>query len=592
MMNNKLLDLNSIFSLWNTLEKKRKSQFRLLLYFQGIASFLDMSTVGLIGPFISILIDPDHFIEKNTLPFLSNLKDYITISEFISAVTIVFCVAIFVTGLLRLFVSFAQSKVVFAAGSELSSDIYYAILNKDYEFYKYNNSSTLINIISNKSTSIIYETIIPLIIIITSLFSIFVLSIVLFCVDPYITLLMLSFGAIIYLLVIRIVSYRLYKNSKIVSDEAANSIRALQEGLGGIRHVIIDELADYYLEEYRSVDLKWREAQANTLFIATSPRYFIESIALIALAVLAFNMAGTSHGLIDNIPIFAAFMLGIQKLLPLMQQLYHAIASLKGSQQARTDILSLLQNNDNVKAQSRLFDIKFKRNITLNNVSFRYNADAPWIFKNASIKINKGDRIGFIGETGSGKSTLFDLINGLLIPETGSICIDEVELTPSHMKSWRRHIGHVDQSVFLSDNTFKRNIALGVPDHLIDHRRLERSADLARIADFIHGFPAKYDAFIGEKGSLLSGGQRQRLGIARALYKRAELLLLDEATNALDIDTELDVVKSIDSLPRNLTVLIISHSLSSLNHCDRIYRILGTGEIQMVNGDLFSNVTE
>jgi ATP-binding cassette subfamily B protein len=215
----------------------------------------------------------------------------------------------------------------------------------------------------------------------------------------------------------------------------------------------------------------------------------------------------------------------------------------------------------------------FLSSININDLSFQYTSNGPWVLRNLSLEIPKGSTVGFIGTTGSGKSTLLDIVMGLLPPTTGTISIDKTEINLRNTRSWQTNIAHVPQTVFLADTSIAENIAFGVPSTLIDIERVKKAAEIAQIALTIDGWSEGYGTLVGERGLRLSGGQRQRIGIARALYKEANVIILDEATSALDSETESAVMRGIENLGREITILIIAHRITTLKNCDFILEL-------------------
>jgi len=272
-------------------------------------------------------------------------------------------------------------------------------------------------------------------------------------------------------------------------------------------------------------------------------------------------------------------MLGVlalsgQRLLPVLQQAYSAYSTIKGSKSSFEDVLNLLDQPLPEYADQPLPEpIPFAKEIKLNNLNFRYSEDSPWVLKNVNLSLKKGSRIGFMGITGSGKSTLLDIVMGLLPATEGGLMIDNQTINNQNRRAWQAHIAHVPQNIYLSDSTIEENIAFGIEKELIDHQRVKKAAQQAQIAELIEQWEGSYQTFVGERGIRLSGGQRQRIGIARALYKQADVLMFDEATSALDSETEREVMEAIESLGKEMTVLIVAHRLTTLKSCDKVVSI-------------------
>jgi ATP-binding cassette subfamily B protein len=266
--------------------------------------------------------------------------------------------------------------------------------------------------------------------------------------------------------------------------------------------------------------------------------------------------------------------LGAQRLLPALQQSYNSWATIAGCEASLIEILELL-DQPLPKNHSALIatPMPFKSSIRFNCVGFRYFDNGPLVLENLDLVIPKGSRVGFVGTTGGGKSTTLDLLMGLLGPSVGKLLVDDRPITATNVGEWQKNIAHVPQSIYLADTSLAENIAFGVPRRLIDMELVKQAAHQARIAEFIETMPEGYDAFVGERGIRLSGGQRQRIGIARALYKRASVLVLDEATSALDNATEQSVINAIEGLNRDLTIVMIAHRITTVRNCDIIFEL-------------------
>jgi ABC-type multidrug transport system fused ATPase/permease subunit len=363
-------------------------------------------------------------------------------------------------------------------------------------------------------------------------------------------------------------------NSQIYARESSQVIKSLQEGLGGIRDVLIDGSQTVYCQIYSSADQSLRRVQGNNQFISSSPRYAMEALGMILIATLAYSLAQQSDGIAKAIPILGGLALGAQRLLPVLQQIYSSWSAILAGQASLQDALELLdQPLPSYANQPCIQPLIFKHHISFKQLGFRYDLKMPYVLKQISLSIAKGSRVGFIGRTGSGKSTLLDIVMGLLQPTDGTIEIDGQIITSANQRNWQAHIAHVPQAIFLADSTIEENIAFGVPKDQINHLRVRQAAQQAQIADSIESWPDQYQTFVGERGIRLSGGQRQRIGIARALYKQADVIIFDEATSALDNETELAVMQAIEGLSKDLTLLIIAHRLTTLKNCTHIVEL-------------------
>jgi ATP-binding cassette subfamily B protein len=347
-----------------------------------------------------------------------------------------------------------------------------------------------------------------------------------------------------------------------------------------MRDVLIDGSQAIYCQIYHNADLTLRRAQGRNQFVSASPRFAIEALGMVAIAVLAYWLVQQTDGITKAVPILGAIAIGSVRLLPLLQQAYSARSVIMSGQIILQDVLELLERPlpDDVD-QPPPKPLPFKQSISLNQLSFRYSSGSPYLLEKINLTIAKGSRIGIIGTTGCGKSTLLDIIMGLLSPTNGTLEIDGQILTSSNNRAWKTHLSHVPQSVYLADSTVGENIALGVAKDKIDYQRVKESAQQAQISDSIESWPNQYQTFVGERGIRLSGGQRQRIGIARALYKQADVIIFDEATSALENETERAVMQSIEGLNKNLTIIMVAHRLSTLKNCTQIIE-LGGGVIK------------
>jgi ATP-binding cassette subfamily B protein len=367
-------------------------------------------------------------------------------------------------------------------------------------------------------------------------------------------------------------------------------IKALNDGIGGVRDIIIGSTQKTFLDLHANADSNLRRLQGDNQFINAFPRIGIEAVAMVLIAMAGYLIASDA-GMAVALPTLAIIVMAGQRLLPSLQQCYISINAINSSLTALCKINNLLLlNKGSANFSSRTKEINFNNSICLENVELRLGKTQNLILSQINFEIRKGEVIGVIGKTGSGKSTLTDMIMGLLFPTSGTIAIDSTTLCPENAGAWRSMVSHVPQSIFLADDSIANNIAFGVPHHEIDIQRVLSAINHAQLTDLVESLSGGINAVIGERGAFLSGGQRQRIGIARALYKRSKILIFDEATSALDSKTESAIMNCIYSLGGNLTIFIVAHRLSTLSGCDRIVE-LESGRIKSIGlyQDLIKN---
>lgn len=573
--------------LWRHISPRRRGQFGLLLILMLIASFAEIISIGAVLPFLGVLTSPEKvFVNPMAQPFISALG-LTEPEQLLLPLTIAFALAALIAGFTRMLLLWVSTRLSYATGAELSISVYRRTLYQPYSVHCARNSSEVINGITSKTGSAI-AVITMLFTLIASGVMLVAILVALLSVNPLIALAAFGGFGLIYVVIIRVTKNKLAKNSVSVARESNHVLKSLQEGLGGIRDVLIDGSQTTYCQIYSSADLQLRRAQGDISFIGQSPRYAMEAFGMLLIGVLAYSIANQADGIAKTIPILGALALGAQRLLPVLQQAYSAWSGIAGGQSSLQDTLELLDQPlpdyaDLPPPQA----LPFQQQILLTQISFRYSPQTPYVLKQLNLTIAKGSRVGFIGTTGSGKSTLLDIIMGLLQATEGTFEIDGQKITPSNCRAWQVHIAHVPQAIFLADSTIEENIAFGIPKDKIDPQRVRQAAQQAQIADIIETWPKQYETFVGERGIRLSGGQRQRIGIARALYKKADVIIFDEATSALDNETEQAVMQAIDGLGQDLTILIIAHRLTTLKNCSQVVEL---SEGRIVRSGTYQNL--
>ena len=574
--------IHSLLRLWSHINLRRRKQYILLLLLMIIASFAEVISIGSLIPFLGALANPEKIFSNEFLQPIIIFFDLHSSNEVVILLMFVFCFFAILSGVIRLTLLKFTNSLSFATGADLTANIYERTLYQPYKIHIARNTSEIITGIANKSSAIIFNIILPLLNILSTSIMILAILSTLIYVDPLICFATSFVFGIIYILIAKQTKNKKIENSYIISNKSTKIIKTLQEGLGGIRDVLIDGNQKIYLNSFRDADLKVRAAQASNLFLGLSPRYILESLGMILIALLAFYLFTREGGISSAIPILGILALGAQRLLPVMQQAYTSWSAIQGGYRSLEDVLALLDqplpSNYKNSNKSRL---QFKKDITLDGVYFKYISNAPFAISDINFSIKKGEKIGIIGKTGSGKSTLIDILMGLLEPVSGHISVDGEIISYKNVSAWQKHLAHVPQSIFLADTTIAENIALGLEHDDIDLERIHLCAEKAQLKNVISNLSDGYETIVGERGVRLSGGQQQRIAIARALYKNADVLVFDEATSALDNQTEDSVMQAIEGLGREITVIMIAHRLTTLKKCTKIIK-LAEGKVDKI----------
>lgn len=573
---------SNIRKLFRQLTPKRRWQFVALFFLMLAGAVAEMATVGAMLPFLALLAEPGGAARSvSMVPFDLDLRS----ASFLLAGLVVLAAVVRVT------LHWTSLRYTYALGADIGSEVYRRTLYQPYSIHIARNTSEVIAGLS-KVEGVIVGIINPIVQGLVSIIIVLALLGVLISIDPLVACGAALGFSLLYAATSFVVNRRLSANSVMIARNETQRVKAVQEGLGGIRDILLDDTQQVYVDRFRHYDIAKRRGQAVNNFIGGSPRYVIEATGMLLIIALAWVLSQRGDGLQSAIPLLGTLALGAQRILPQMQQLYYSWTSIRGTQAQLSDVLDLLEQAlpeqetgppvrgpGGLRSGSR--DGSEAPIIRLAGVCFRYHPAAPDVIRNMDLDIPRGGRVGFVGKTGSGKSTVIDLVLGLLRPTVGWVEVDGELLTEETRRAWQARISHVPQTIYLADLSIAENIAFGKPPGEIDHDRVRRAAEKAQITEFIEDLPAQYATLVGERGVRLSGGQRQRIGIARALYKQIDVLVLDEATSALDDATELSVMQAIEALGREITVLMIAHRTSTLRGCDEIVELEG-GEIRRV----------
>ena len=562
------------------MEHRRRYQFLILLTLMILTSMFEVISIGAVIPFLGVLIEPSSIFE---LPAAQSFIQFLGVdqpTQIILPISALFASAVLMAGAMRVILLWASVKFSFILGVDLSVSIFTQVINQPYIAHTKQNSSDIISAISIKIAQVINGVVLSVLNMISSFIIVSAIITILIIINPGASLIAILFFSALYLFFYLYVKQKLKVNSLNITRASNSLMKILQEALGGIRDIIIDGNQQFYRSIFWRADLVFRKSLGNNLFITNSPRYFMETFGVLLIVLLAYMLSTQGEkSFSDGIPVLGALALGAQRLLPVMQILYNSWGNIKGTHFVLKEVLVFLNLNDSKTMNVINDDCTFEKNIRLKDVSFGYDEESSPAINKINIDIKKGDRIGIIGKTGSGKSTLIDIMMGLLDPTHGTLEVDKNVITSINRRAWQSRIAHVPQNIYLSDSTLEENIAFGIPVEEIDSSLVRRAAISANIDSVINEWPLKYKTVLGERGIRLSGGQRQRIGIARALYKQADVLFLDEATSSVDTKTESSIMKAIEELGNDVTLIIIAHRITTLKNCSRILELTNEGKI-------------
>lgn len=529
----------------------------------------ELISLGAVVPFIAVLSNPERAIETPVVETLLSTFG-ISASEVVISVSISFASLVVISTVVRLVLLWVTNKVVFDIGFDLGVGVFTKTLCRPYAWHVSRNSSEVLGGL-NKAQIVVQSYLLPLLNALVAFVLATGMIAMLVFVDPFIAMAGTGAFALCYFGMALAIRKKIASNGLVIAKADNRRIQEMQEGIGGIRDVILDSSQSIYTNRFSRVDAEMRKAQATNIFLSSSPRLAIEGIGLIIIALFAL-IASKSGGVNELLPVLGALGLGAQKLMPLIQTIYAGWNASVSNRPSLHDVIDLLDTPDEDLKPIR---VEFRHSIELLKMEYFYPSvtDKPAL-SDINLKIEKGQVIGIVGKTGSGKSTLVDILMGLIPASSGQFLVDKIDLDSNQkLRGWSMGVAHVPQSIFLADCSIAQNIALGVESSLIDYKRLEQAAKAAEIHDYITSLKRGYETDVGERGVRLSGGQRQRIGIARALYRQAQFLVLDEATSALDDETEKRVISNIHRVYPDLTIAMVAHRLSTLKKCDFIVKL-------------------
>ena len=568
-MSNTFKHISSLFSHFS---KRRLIQVKLTLFFGILNSLVESISVASIYPLLTVITNQDKLWD---IYFFSNLLLLLGLDksdDLVIPVIIIFILVVILATLIRIINSYLITKVTALLGTDLSLK---AFKNSIFQTYQ-----THLSISSSKSISqIVYrvnrtvQVLNALMLGFSSLIVNIFLIILMLIFNFKLTIILLSVFILNYLILSKLVKKRLTNNSKIIDSNSEKQIKMMQDSFGSIKELILNANHSFFINAHKEFDLPMRIKIAENTFLGIFPRFYLENLGLIFLSLISYYLFIEYRNFEVIILTIGPLALAFQKMLPSFYGLFKNWTYVQSNIISVIEITKNLNKPISLKEYSWKMPLEFRNNIVFKDIFFKYNYEDKFVIKDFNLVINKGERLGIKGKTGSGKTTFINILMGLLQPTNGDLLVDDENIFAEdrikYLSAWRQNISHVPQNIFLLDTSILENIAFGFKEKSINKERLIEVAKLAEIYEFIQSLPSGFNTIVGERGIKLSGGQKQRIAIARALYNQKKIIILDEATSALDRITEAKFMKSIYNLGREITIIIIAHRESTLEKCDR-----------------------
>tara|TARA_Y100000589_G_scaffold71273_1_gene63704 strand:+ start:4142 stop:5935 length:1794 start_codon:yes stop_codon:yes gene_type:complete len=574
-LNSNVQYLSKIIDLLSFLKRSTKINLVFILLIMFINSLLEFITIGSMIPFLTFVSNPNKALEIKSIKLFSEIFNIQQTNQLFIYVSILFLLIIISSGFIKIICIKLINDFSAILKIELGNKLYKKILYQDYNFHLNTNSSKLISSQIQQLDAAL-SVLNQFMLVSLSILSMSGIIISLIFINGRIVIFITTFSFVFYFLASYFTKKFVDSYGKIIFETRVNIIKIVQESLGYIRQIILDDSHQFFIKEYNKSNSKNAKANSLSTTIAQLPRYLMEIIILSAMVLVIMIMYLNGYDFYNSISIFGAFILGLQKLLPLFQKIFTSIYFIRQDRLNLYAVVSLLKETNKsislISANREL--IELNKNLEFKNISFAYsNNPEKKVLKSINFQLNRGDVIGIVGKTGAGKSTFIDLLLGLAEPTSGNIYIDGKKMNPISFRDFRLSVSSVPQDYFLLDRTIKENIVFGQLDSDINYSLLNTVLESSMLKEFVNSLPYGLETYVGEDGVRLSGGQKQRIAIARALYKKHSLLILDEATSSVDSETELNILKNISNMNKRITILMIAHRLQTLKNCDYIIEL-------------------
>jgi ATP-binding cassette, subfamily B, bacterial PglK len=551
---------------------KRKKNLISVIILSFLASLSESISLAILIPFVSFFFNSSSYlfseIFEKTFLFL-NINSQ---TEILAFITISFVIIILISTFIKINYIKKSNKLTEDITSDFRIEIFNFFLSQEYSYYFKHGSNEIMSNLSQKTNA--FSTIIfSAINILNSFLLCCAIMVILVMSNPLFTILIIIFVTMYFFVVYKFKSREITKKGEMINENQNFIINIFENAVGYFQEIIIYDLKKKFSDLFSKASKNTASSKSNIRSTSMQPRVYLETLILICVIIFVFFSNLSKISIESNLAFLAIMGYGIQKTIPQINNIYNLIVNFNSVKPVVKSFLKILESGskkthfDNKKIQNK---VTFNNEIRLENVSFKYDEKNFDILNNINIIFKKGDKIAIKGKTGSGKTTLINIISGLLYPTKGSLFVDEVKIDYDNKKAWQKNIAIVPQNIFLDNSSILDNITLESDQSEVDYKKILSILDICELNNFIGKLPNKLNEKVGEKGLRISGGQKQRIGIARALYRNSDLIILDEPTNALDFETETKILNSLLSQMTNKTMLFIIHNESSLKYFDHV----------------------
>jgi len=559
-----------LYRLWRAMSVAQRRRFTVLVGLMSVAAVMEMVGIGALLPILALMQRPE-LMENNSI-----------ISEIVDRLGRPSRDSFFITILLSLFLFFLiknvflviidvfQSKLLAREAADISTRLLKSYMKRPYPFHLQVNTSKLIGAVTTDTNTLLYYILIPGVVLTAEILVVVALLILIILIDPTAAIFGIIAGGGLVLIFLRALRDRVYRIGQEVQQNVTKMLQYAQEGLAGIKEITVMHRQMFFADAFSVHARRHAAAVSRSLIITKLPGHLLETgfVSLFVGGLIVLTAVGKLSTAFALMAVYAAAAF---RLIPSLNRILTSVNLMKqGSSALKSVVAELGQTGSRQDLAFESGKLSFERCIELENIFFRYqNSDTDSI-QGVSLTINRGELVGFTGRSGCGKTTLIDIVLGLLTPGQGNVRVDGSNIS-DYLHSWQTNIGYIPQHIYLTDDTLKKNIALGLADEAIDVEQIRRVIEMAQLTDLVGGLPNGVETMVGERGVRLSGGQRQRIGIARALYYDPAVIVMDEGTSALDNETETEVIATLEKMRGHKTILLIAHRLSTIQHCDRIF---------------------